>query len=916
MTKPTVYLIDAFAQIFRSYFAFAGKPLLNPDGKNVNAFFGFFKALFQLIKDKKPSHLAVVYDSRTPTFRSEIYPEYKAHRDAAPEDLLAQLPEIEEMLRVLGVPILQKDGFEADDLIATAATWCRAEEVPCWIVSGDKDLMQLVGGSVRMLRTDSRGQLIDYDAERVFADKGVRPDQIIDFLALLGDTSDNVPGVAGVGEKTAQKLLAEFGSLENLYNNLDKAGSESQRRKLAEGRESAWLSQRLVQLALDVDLGFPLPDLFDRIQLQLKDARTAAQLFLKQNAKGLAADALALAGSSAGERISAGESSEPAPQTAGKEVTGQYDILLTSDQITAYFKALVQAGTFAFDLETDSLDTLSCRILGVSFSPAAGQAAYLPLAAPDAACPDQTFVLKELKVLLENPSLKLIAHNGKFDLKVLASHGIQVPSLYFDTMIAGWLLDANANSFSLETLALNVLGLEGLSFDSLVKKGQTFADVPLQTAARYSSEDSDLTFRLYEKFAADLQAQNLSSLMFDLEMPLTALLAKIEARGIRLLAPELQAYAVELEAGIASIQAEIWDLCGEQFNLGSPKQLQEILFVKRQLVPPPRAKIKTGYSTDSDILEELALQDPVPAKILRYRALTKLKSTYVDTLPLLIHPKTGRIHTQLVQTGTATGRLSSKDPNLQNIPIKDEEGRRIRRAFVPQDGWSFVSADYSQIELVVLAHLSGDKNLCAAFREGRDIHRSTASLMFGVFEEMVNNDMRRAAKTINFGIMYGMSAFRLANELKISRKEADRFLEAYNREFAGVRTWFENVVHDAEKNGLVTTMLGHKRALPNILGRNRVEKQAAERIAMNTPIQGSAADIVKVAMLRVEKRLAAEHLQARLILQVHDELLVECPDSEVEAVKALLREEMEGAVKLEVPLRVGVESAKTWGSLH
>jgi DNA polymerase-1 len=510
-----------------------------------------------------------------------------------------------------------------------------------------------------------------------------------------------------------------------------------------------------------------------------------------------------------------------------------------------------------------------------------------------------------------------VGQNFKFDWKVFRRHGLTVPKFGFDTMVAAWLLDAGAGLYGLEVLGVNYLGLKGVSFGDLVGKGKTFADVPLAQASQYGAEDADLTWRLYRKLAPLVDAAGLSSLLYDLELPLAHLLARMEDEGILLRSDELQAFGAELVTRIAAVEAEIFALCGgKSFNLGSPKQLQEILFVDRQLVPPGRAKIKTGYSTDSDILEELAEQDPVPAKILVWRSLSKLKSTYVDTLPLLVNKVTGRLHTQYIQTGTATGRLSSKDPNLQNIPIREDDGRRIRQAFVPQDGWTFVSADYSQIELVVLAHLCQDPNLVAAFRGGKDIHRQTAALMFAVAEPMVTADMRRAAKAINFGLMYGMSAFRLSNELKVSRKDAQSFFDAYKREFSGVDAFFQTVIADAEKTGFVSTILGHKRTLANITGRNRNEKQAAERIAMNTPIQGSAADIVKTAMLRVDRALRDGGFRARLLLQVHDELLLEVPDDEVDAVQALLRREMEGAFTLSVPLKVGIEAGATWGALH
>ena len=921
-TSPKVLLLDAFGLIFRSYHAFVDRPILNSDGKNISAFFGFFKTLFQLVREQRPSHLAVLYDSRTPTFRDELFPQYKAQRDAAPDDLISVLPEIDQVLGALGVPVLQRDGFEADDLIASGAKWCREHGVECLIVSNDKDLLQMVGGSVQALRSGFKGGWSVVGPDEVLETRGVRPDQIADWLALVGDTADNIPGVKGIGDKTAIQLLAEFRSLDGIYANLDKVAKAGVKKNLEEGKDSARLSKSLTVLRDDLDLGFSL----ETTALKWKPGREAADLFLAQNAKTLATEALALSGAVAKPVHAPREAAEPVvpPPPAGPTVlAGEYETITTLDALDRWIETLRRSGVAAVDLETDTLDTFAARMVGLSLSCEEAKAAYIPLICAESGVLDgpellgSKVVLDRLRPLLEDPGFVIVGQNFKFDWKVLRRHGVTVPRFGFDTMLAAWLLDAGAGVYGLETLGINYLGLKGVAFGDLVAKGKNFSDVPLALASQYAAEDADLTWRLYQKLAPRLEAAGLSGLLYELELPLAHLLARMEDEGITLRSEELRTFGTELTGRIADLEQEIFALCGgKSFNLGSPKQLQEILFVDRQLVPPPRAKIKTGYSTDSDILEELAEQDPVPAKILAWRTLSKLKSTYVETLPLLVNRVTGRLHTQYVQTGTATGRLASKDPNLQNIPIREEDGRRIRQAFVPRDGWTFVSADYSQIELVVLAHLCQDPNLVAAFRDGKDIHRQTAALMFAVPLEMVTADMRRAAKTINFGLMYGMSAFRLANELKISRKEAQAFFDAYKREFAGVDQFFQTVIAEAERTGEVKTMLGHRRSLPNISGRNRVEKQAAERVAMNTPIQGSAADIVKTAMLRVDRALREGGFRAKLLLQVHDELLLEVPPEEVAAVEELLRREMEGAVSLSVPLRVGIEAGATWGELH
>ena len=925
-SAPKVLLLDAFGLIFRSYHAFVDRPILNAEGRNISALFGFFKTLFQLVREQKPTHLAVMYDSRTPTFRDELYAEYKAQRDSAPDDLIAALPDIEALLLALGVATLQRDGFEADDLIATGARWCREHEVDCLIVSNDKDLLQMVGGSVKALRSGFKGGWSVVGPDEVLESRGVRPEQISDWLALVGDTADNIPGVKGIGDKTAVQLLADYGSLDGVYANLEKITKAALKKNLEEGRESARLSKSLTVLRDDLDLGFSL----ETVALKWKSGREAADLFLKQNAKTLATEALALGGAAVKPDLSTAALSEPAaaeeaaeaPSAGPAVLTGDYETVTTVAALDAWVAKLRAAGEAAVDLETDTLDTFAARIVGLSLSCEEGKAAYVPLICAESGSLEAPelletkVVLEKLRPLLEDPAFRVIGQNFKFDFKVLRRHGVTVP-LWWDTMLAAWLLDATAGVYGLEALGVTHLRLRGVSFADIVPKGKNFSDVPLKVASQYAAEDADLTWRLYKKFAPRIESGGLSPLLYDIELPLAHLLARMEDEGILLRSSELHAFGQELAGRIGVIEQEIWALCGgKTFNLGSPKQLQEVLFVDRQLTPPPRAKIKTGYSTDSDILEELAEQDEVPRKILQWRTLTKLKSTYVETLPELVNPATGRLHTQYIQTGTATGRIASKDPNLQNIPIRDEDGRRIRQAFVPREGWTFVSADYSQIELVVLAHLSQDPALVAAFREGKDVHRQTAALMFAVPLEMVTADMRRAAKTINFGLMYGMSAFRLANELKISRKEAQAFFDAYKREFSGVDLFFQNIIAEAEKTGYVSTFLGRRRALPNIAGRNRVEKQAAERVAMNSPIQGSAADIVKTAMLRVDKALREGKFQSRLLLQVHDELLLEVPPAEIETVQTLLRREMEGAFALSVPLKVGIEAGATWGELH
>ena len=569
---------------------------------------------------------------------------------------------------------------------------------------------------------------------------------------------------------------------------------------------------------------------------------------------------------------------EPAPELARK---GTYTLITDLQTLDEWLSRIREAGRFAFDSETDSLDALKARPVGFSFAVESGEACYVPLRGPEGPVLDEEEVRRRLKPVLEDSSLELIAQNAKYDYKVLKRWGLTLSSLAFDTMVAGWLLDTTANSFGLDELARSYLGYTTVHYADLFPdhgRGRDyppFYEVPLETAADYAAEDADITFRLYTVFEPLLAERGFDRLFYDLELPLVPVLAEMELRGIRIDTDMLAAYSRELDGLLASIEEEIYELCGREFNIASTKQLQEVLFVERKLKPVK--KTKTGYSTDVAVLQELAREDPVPEKVLRHRLLSKLRSTYVDALPKLVNPETGRLHTHFTQTGTATGRLSSKDPNLQNIPIRDEEGRRIRTAFVPADGWVFVSADYSQIELVVLAHLSGDPGLTRAFREGKDVHRETGALIFGVPAEEVTSAQRRIAKTINFGVMYGMSSFRLSRELNISRDEAERFIEAYFRTYPNIKSFVEETVRQAETHGAVRTLLGRERPLPDITSRNRTVKSGAERIAVNTPIQGTAADIVKRAMLRVSRRLAAEGGGGRILLQVHDELILEAP---------------------------------------
>lgn len=907
-----LYLLDGYSLVYRSYFAFIRNPLRNPAGENSSAVFGFLRSLFSLFREYRPEHFAVVLDSIGPTFRHEEFPEYKATREATPRDLTAQIPKIEAILGALRIPMIRVEGFEADDVMATLARRCASEGGTAYLITGDKDLLQLVGEGVQIMRPDS-GSFEILGPGEVEDKWGVRPDQIRDYLSLTGDSSDNVPGVKGVGAKTAVSLLSQFDNLDRIYASLEEVSSKSQREKLTQDRENAFLSRDLVTLRFDA----PVPLEGDGLALGSLPAEDAVPLLENEGMKSLIDELKALPQANPGTPATAEREVPAASSPASAQ--GRYHLLDTPEALAAAVGKARDAGLVAFDVETDSLDPITATLVGFSFSYAEGEGYYAPLRGPEGAVLPEEAVREALTELLGDSNVSIVGQNLKYDHKIVTRMGIPFTNLRFDTMLEAWLLDAGVGSYGLDALAERLLGYTTVHFDDLFDKGTatgppSFADVPLEKAAVYAAEDADIALRLHNYLMPRLVEEGLDGLLGDLEVPLIPILAEMELVGISLDEESLYEYGIQLAEELGELEEQVYELVGHEFNLASTQQLQEVLFTERKL--KPTRKTKTGFSTDVAVLQELAREDPVPELILRHRTLAKLKSTYVDALPKLVHPETGRLHTNFHQTGTATGRLSSRDPNLQNIPIRDEAGRKIRQAFVPREGWRFVSADYSQIELVVLAALSGDEALSGAFAAGEDVHRATGALIFGVDAESITSEQRRIAKTINFGVMYGMSAFRLSRDLGLPRREADAFIERYFETYSGVRRFLDETVADAEKSGYVTTLLGRRRTLPDINSRNRPVRMQAQRIAVNTPIQGTAADIVKRAMLKVSRRLADEGLAARLLLQVHDELIVEAPPEELAAVETLLKEEMVSAVDLSVPLKVNVETGENWGSLH
>ncbi|MDR0720903.1 MAG: DNA polymerase I [Treponema sp.] len=949
--KAPLYLIDAYALIYRYYFAFMNRPLRNSAGKNVSALVGFARTLVTLLDEgapgaessgkrmeepQKPKLLAAVFDSRTPTFRHKMYDQYKANRQKAPEDLHAQVPLVEEFLSALGVPAVAIDGYEADDIIACLAEKCREEGRQCYILSSDKDLLQLVGDGIwelRPLKASSQGEAqsrgLPYELigpGEVKAEWGVTPGEVLDLLALIGDTSDNVPGVKGIGEKIAVKLMTRYGSLDEIYKNI--AGIEgSVGKKLAEGKESAYFSKSLIRLECNAPLNIKN---LEELSVENINRSAGAKVLLREGVRQSAKQLDPNPGKSEDFRADRAENlrenfqTSPLPSSAPLLLgEGNYRTILTLPELENILTAAKKNKLLALDFETDSLDAWNAKPIGISLAIKPKEAFYVPVAphrgikdGDETPAPyiDPETVKNLLKPFFGDPSQTIAAHNAKYDYKVSRGWGIdRWRCRIWDTMVAAWLIDPERNNYSLDSLSAYYFNVNAISYKDIVPKGSTFDSVSLETACRYSAEDADLCLRLKQYLESRLNEGEAQKLFTNLEMPLLPILAEMEGEGIKIEPKALLNYGLEMGKELKSIQAKTYKTVGHEFNLSSTQQLQKVLFEERKL--KPGKKTKTGYSTDVAVLEELAREDEVPQLILRHRTLSKLKSTYIDALADLAD-KDGRIHTNFVQTGTATGRLSSRDPNLQNIPIREEEGRRIREAFTASPGCVLISADYSQIELVVLAHLSEDKNLVSAFTDGKDVHARTAALIFGINEKAVAPEQRRIAKTINFGVMYGMSAFRLSNELNISRSDAAAFIEAYFKTYSGVNNLIHSLIKKAEDSGYATTILGRRRFIQAINSPNKTEKAAAERVAVNTPIQGSAADIVKTAMLNLDKALTAAKSPARLLLQVHDELILECPKEAAKETEALVKREMENAVTLKIPLRVSVETGKRWGDFH
>jgi len=905
LQRKKLFLIDGSALAYRSYFAFVKNPLINSRGENTSAIFGFLNSLLKIIDEHHPDYLAAVFDTPEPTFRHKIYPEYKATRQKMPDEMSEQLPRIRQVLEALRVPIIEIPGLEADDVMGSLAIKAAQQNFETYLVTADKDFYQLVSPNIKVYDPGRAGKESEVlDEEGVVRKIGLPPSKIIDYLSLMGDSSDNVPGVEGIGPKTALELLQQFDSLDQIYQHLDQIGRESLRNKLEQNRELAYLSRQLVTL----DTHTPLEIDLETLKRHEPDRVRTFQLLKELEFNSLL------------DRFTATE----------KTSEVKYTTITTQEQLDQFVAQLKSCSQFTFDLETTDVDAMKAEIVGLSFCWKEGEAYYIPTVSVKTKSGADLFsverfrglplqaVLRQLAPIFQDEAIKKSGQNVKYDLLVLSRAGVEVRGVDFDTMIASYVVNPSLRQHNLDALALTYFNYQKIPTKELIgvgKKQISMAEVPIEEVSRYACEDADYTQRLRHVLEPMLIQYDLKKLFDDVEMPLVHVLMEMERNGVSLDVPLLEKMSRELSQRLDELIENIYQLAGQRFNINSTKQLADILFKKLGL--PVKKKTKTGPSTDVDVLEELAKEHQLPRELLEYRQLSKLKSTYVDALPRLINPETGRVHTSYNQTVAATGRLSSSDPNLQNIPIRTELGRKIREAFIPADDQHVIlDADYSQIELRIMAHLSQDPMLIKAFQEGKDIHRETAALVFKVAPEEVTDEMRRRAKEVNFGIMYGMGAYGLASRLEISQEEAEMFIINYFASYPKIQEFMMQTQEFARKNGYVTTLLNRRRYLPDIHSDNRRVREFAERNAINTPIQGTAADLIKVAMINIFRRIKAERLASKMIMQVHDELVFEVPIAEIDRMKELVRHEMEQAIELSVPIKVDVGVGRNWLEAH
>jgi DNA polymerase-1 len=878
MSKTRLFLIDGNSFCYRAFYAI--RPLTNSKGQSTNAVYGFVTMLNKLIADEKPDMLAVAFDMKAPTFRHKKYDEYKIHRKPMPDELASQMSYIRQLVRAYNVPVYEMEGYEADDLLATVAVKAEDKGIDTFIVTGDKDALQLVDSHIKVYSTHKEGLI--YDAAKVKEAYGVGPDRMVDIMALMGDATDNIPGVHGIGEKTAVELISEFGSLDNLLKNADKIKGEAKKKAIKENEKMAVLSRELAVL----DTKVPVKVDFKELELKEPDQPALLELFKELEFKSFLKN-----------------------MSPKGKLDSRYELVDDGKKLKKIIDGLKDSKEFVFDCETTSEDPMLAKLVGISFSWKVGEVHYVPFNKYN----DVDEVLRELKPVFESPRIKKVGQNIKYEYIVLSNYGTSLKGISFDTMVASYLINPSKLNHNLEDISFDYLNHKMTTpIEELIGKGKnaiTMDKVDVEKVCKYCCEDSDVTMRLKYVLEKELASRDLEELFHKVEIPLIEVLATMEINGVSIDRDYLSELSLDMEKKLDKLTGRIYKIAGEEFNINSPKQLSKILFEKLKL--PVVKKTKTGVSTDEEVLTKLAAEHELPALLLEYREIAKLKSTYADALPNLINPNTGKVHTSFNQTVTATGRLSSSEPNLQNIPIKTGEGRKIRKAFVAGSGDSvLISADYSQIELRVLAHLSGDKALAEAFKEGRDIHSYTASLVFGVEEKEVAPEMRGMAKTVNFGIIYGMSPYGLSQSLKIDVDKAKDFIDAYFERYPDVRQYLEGLVAEARENGYVTTILGRRRHIPEINSQDMRLRSFAERTAINTPIQGSAADIIKVAMISIGEKIAG--MGSRMIMQVHDELVFDVPKSEADKMCRIIKSGMENVIKLRVPVEAHIEMGPNW----
>ena len=925
--KPPFILVDGSSYLFRAFHGLP--PLTNSKGQDTGAIYGVVNMLKSLIKQYNPTHMAVIFDAKGKTFRDDIYKEYKANRPPMPDELRSQIEPLHAIIKAMGLPVIVESGVEADDVIGTLAKHATEKGIDTLISTGDKDMAQLVNEHVTLINTMTN-QLMD--VEGVNTKFGIPPELVIDFLALKGDKVDNIPGVPGVGDKSAQALLNGIGGIDDIYKNLDKIadlsfrGSKSMAAKMQEYEEQARLSYTLATISIDLDLDYDV----EALMPCQADNEPLRDLFAEYEFKRWHAEVSALiaggdtSGANANTNEEKSDSAEESEQSESVEIDkSKYETVLDEERFNAWVAKLEKAELIAFDTETTSLNYMDAELVGVSFCIEEGEAAYVPVAHdyPDAPAQlSREFVLDALKPILESDTVIKVGQHIKYDKNVLANYDITLNGIGFDTMLESYVLNSTAQRHDMDSLALAYLGHKTIHFEEIAGKGAkqlTFNQISLEEAGPYAAEDADITLRLHNAIWTKLkEIPELKNLLIDVEVPLACVLSRMEQEGVLIDSQRLRQQSQDLATRIAELESEVHEEAGEPFNLGSTKQLQHVLFEKMSL-PIIKKTPKGAPSTSEDVLQELALEYPLPKKIMEYRGLTKLKNTYTDKLPKMINHRTGRVHTSYHQAVTATGRLSSTDPNLQNIPIRNEEGRRVRQAFVPREGNKFVAADYSQIELRIMAHLSGDKGLLDAFAHGKDIHKATAAEVFGVPLDEVTTEQRRSAKAINFGLIYGMSAFGLSKQLNIPRNEAQKYMDLYFERYPGVLEYMDSTRESAKEKGYVETVFGRRLYLPDIKASNGARRKGAERAAINAPMQGTAADIIKMAMIKVDdwiRKNASDDVT--MMMQVHDELVFEIKEDKVETYVSTITALMESAATLNVPLVVEAGVGENWDEAH